>query len=380
MEFGFDAVSLRDIAARAGLTHPAILRHFPSRDALLRPATALLEEAVAERMPPMSGELVDIRIAAEANQSVPGYLQLFTALAGAATRSDHPAHEQFRDRYASLRGQMVTLLRRARENGTLPESVDVDMEAVRLMAAWDGLQTIGLYLPEVVDIPAVLEHGAGRLTGRTALPLIIPATAADALSGDRLVLHEVGYAHGRTKRRQILDGATVLFARGGFHITTLREIAAQVGVSKSTMLHYFPSKSELLIAVLALRDEHIHSRTPETTAGLEFIPAGARRDAQEEPGLIALYATLSTEAALPTHPAHDYFARRYQTVLAQTTRLFEDAGAPDARFEALWLVAMWDGLQIQWLYDPDGTDIAAHLAAHLHAAVPQLRKDARPAG
>lgn len=375
VEFGFDAVSLRDIATRAGITHPAILRHFRSQDELLRPATALLEDAVAQRLSVRTGTLEDLPTAAEANGSVPGYLQLFSGLAAAATRTDHPAHAQFQERYAVLREEMIDLLRTAQRSGELPSSLDVQGEGVRMMAAWDGLQTIALYLPDVVDIPAVLRHRLAVMQDDQPGEMRIAATDADAFAGDRLSLDDVGYPHGRTKRLQILERATELFARAGFHTTTLREIAAAVGVSKSTMLHYFPTKAELLIAVLALRDEHIHARTPDAARGLAYIPAGARRDAVEEPGLIALYATLSTEAVPPTHPAHAYFARRYQTVLANTTGLFSAAGIGDTRFQALWLVALWEGLQIQWLYAPNQTDIGAHLQAHLASVAPELMAD-----
>ncbi|MCM3778164.1 hypothetical protein [Microbacterium hydrocarbonoxydans] len=38
--------------------------------------------------------------------------------------------------------------------------------------------------------------------------------------------------------------------------------------------------------------------------------------------------------------------------------------------EAVWLVALWDGLQYQWLHDRDAVDMAAHLRAHLDDELP----------
>jgi len=38
--------------------------------------------------------------------------------------------------------------------------------------------------------------------------------------------------------------------------------------------------------------------------------------------------------------------------------------------EATWLIAMWDGLQYQWLYDRERLDIATHLRAHLDDVLP----------
>ncbi|WP_292813964.1 hypothetical protein [Microbacterium sp.] len=42
-------------------------------------------------------------------------------------------------------------------------------------------------------------------------------------------------------------------------------------------------------------------------------------------------------------------------------------GQPGRRAaEALWLLALWDGLQFKWMYAPDEIDIGAHLTAHLN--------------
>lgn len=30
----------------------------------------------------------------------------------------------------------------------------------------------------------------------------------------------------------------------------------------------------------------------------------------------------------------------------------------DPDFEALWVAALWDGLQLQWRYHPDSVDVA----------------------
>lgn len=38
--------------------------------------------------------------------------------------------------------------------------------------------------------------------------------------------------------------------------------------------------------------------------------------------------------------------------------------------EALWVLALWDGLQYHWLYDRDSVDVAAQLRAHLADVLP----------
>lgn len=54
----------------------------------------------------------------------------------------------------------------------------------------------------------------------------------------------------RAKRRQITDAARTLFLAQGFARTTMDAITAEAGVSKQTLYAYFPSKTDLLIAIL----------------------------------------------------------------------------------------------------------------------------------
>ena len=103
-----------------------------------------------------------------------------------------------------------------------------------------------------------------------------------------------------------------LFSRGGYGDTSLSDIAAAVGVSKSTLLHHYPSKELLLSAVLAERDRAIQDRAggalPERASdALRDIPTGATVNALDEPGLIEVYAVLSCEAVPATRGKVMYF-------------------------------------------------------------------------
>jgi AcrR family transcriptional regulator len=52
----------------------------------------------------------------------------------------------------------------------------------------------------------------------------------------------------RTEQR-ILDIATVLFYEKGYHATTMREVAAGVGIKAGSLYNHFPSKEELLFRI-----------------------------------------------------------------------------------------------------------------------------------
>lgn len=390
---GYRASSLRDVATAAGISHPGLLKHFATKDALLAEAVGAFEganeQALLEELETYAaGSLAYASVAAR-NERIPGYLPLYAALVGEGSTSGHPAHAWMHDRYARLRETSVDALTDAAQHGLVDPARDPVGESVRVAAVWDGLQLLELYLPERVDLVALLEEHQELLalppSWREDSPLetpgtpmnLPPLTPADASSAGA----DEGYRVGRERRVQILADATALFARDGYADTSLREIAEQVGVSKSALLHHYPSKDALLRAVLAERDRLVSVRTgdaaPRAADLLRELPLGAAANAEHAPGLIEVYAVLSCEALPEDHPAHAYFASRFTWALDYFTAVLSAAQADgdlpahrDPEREAIRLVALWDGLQYQWLYDRDAVDVAAHLAAHLADLLP----------
>jgi AcrR family transcriptional regulator len=58
-----------------------------------------------------------------------------------------------------------------------------------------------------------------------------------------------------SRRAQILDGASRVFARKGFHAATTKEIAEAADVSEGTIYNYFDSKDDLLLQIMARLQE-----------------------------------------------------------------------------------------------------------------------------
>ena len=70
----------------------------------------------------------------------------------------------------------------------------------------------------------------------------------------------------RDRRSRILDGARAAFLRFGFERTSLADIAAGAGVSRTALYHYFPGKEDVLRAVV----EELHAANLcQATAALE---------------------------------------------------------------------------------------------------------------
>ncbi|MCV2395160.1 TetR/AcrR family transcriptional regulator [Actinotalea sp. M2MS4P-6] len=168
------------------------------------------------------------------------------------------------------------------------------------------------------------------------------------------------YQKGIVKREEILRTALTTIAESGYSGATVKQLADAVGLSPNGLLRYFGSKDALFTEVLRRRDVE-----DEVT----FRPAGADLDGEvlatfirhnaEVPGLVQLYARFCSEAAEPGHPAHDYFRERYEALrrvwtdglddLKRSGRLAADA---DTEQLAVVAIAVMDGLQTQWMYDP----------------------------
>lgn len=76
------------------------------------------------------------------------------------------------------------------------------------------------------------------------------------------------------KKQVILDRAVALIAQKGFDGATMSDVAAACGASKSHLYHYFPSKEDLLYAIVK---EHITEQVAVLSAIVaQPIPAAER--------------------------------------------------------------------------------------------------------
>ncbi|MEV4686257.1 TetR/AcrR family transcriptional regulator [Microbacterium sp. LWH3-1.2] len=179
------------------------------------------------------------------------------------------------------------------------------------------------------------------------------------------------YAKSSQTRTAILDAALEVFSQSGYRAGSLREVAERVGMSEAGLLHHFRSKSALLLALLDYRDNLSRARVDfDLPDGVEVLRALAElaRFNAAQPGIVELYTTLSAEATSPAHPAHQYFIGRYNYGRNGVTGAFERVAAAgrlvagvDPGRAAVATIALMDGLQVQWLLDPESTDMAEAL-------------------
>jgi AcrR family transcriptional regulator len=170
-----------------------------------------------------------------------------------------------------------------------------------------------------------------------------------------------GYAKSGKRRFEILDAAMRLFAEHGYTATSSRDVAESAGISEAGLRHHFPTKTDLLQGVLALREDMDLAATEENPTAaatlrrlLEIIDKNSRQR-----HVVELYVALSAEATSPNHPAHAYFVDRYTWVESLLVSVGEELQASGLlraditpRSFAVELVAYTDGLQLQWLLLP----------------------------
>ena len=183
------------------------------------------------------------------------------------------------------------------------------------------------------------------------------------------------YPKGVRRRQQILDSAIAQFAQRGVDRASLRTVGEAIGVSHAALRHYFSSRDELLVEVYRAHEARATgspsagcaSAAEESAVGMIIDAAGRNRSI---PGLVELYATLTTDALQEQHEVTREFVRdRFRSLremLAARIEAGQRAGRIAADIDPLdaaaLVIAASDGLQVQWLLDPDAVDVSRSLS------------------
>ena len=144
-------------------------------------------------------------------------------------------------------------------------------------------------------------------------------------------------AVGSSARERILDAAYELFSRRGIRAVGVNEVIERAGVANATLYRHFPSKENLVLAFLDLREQRWTK---------DLIEAGAmRRGSNPEEHLLAMFDVLDEwfhrddfEAGSfikvllelgPNNPAGGASVRHLEQLRAIARHLAEEAGLRD---------------------------------------------------
>ncbi|MGE5380755.1 MAG: TetR/AcrR family transcriptional regulator [Methylocystaceae bacterium] len=177
-----------------------------------------------------------------------------------------------------------------------------------------------------------------------------------------------------SNRQLIIDIARELIANQGVKGTSISDIARQAGISKGTLFYYYPSKNDLIFDVT---DQHFE----EVTKTLARVMTARKEDDPRElfrigftgiinetaRGQMNLY--LVQDAVTGNEELKLRFKEKYeewrQRMLDLLQSIFPDEDKHTMELYSFILVAVLDGLIIQWQLEPNTvpvTEIAEKLA------------------
>jgi AcrR family transcriptional regulator len=192
------------------------------------------------------------------------------------------------------------------------------------------------------------------------------------------------YAAGRARRERILDIATERFAAQGYARTSLAEIARAAELTTPGLIHHFPSKLHLLLAIadrrydLAANTARRAPADPDGLGPLRLMLEVAEQYAAQ-PALMELWVAVVAEASDPDSPARELYEQRYASAVGELAGAFESAREAghlrddlDYHEIARECVAVSDGAQLQWVLGGGGVDVLGIIRTHLERLAPAI--------
>lgn len=172
----------------------------------------------------------------------------------------------------------------------------------------------------------------------------------------------------RERREQLAEAAWRVIVREGVAGASVRNVAAEAGLSVGSLRHFFTTQSELLVFCLQLVIDRVADRvaalpaqpTPQeaiTSMAEQFLPLDADRRAEME-----VYLSLFS-AGREDDVLRVCCQRAYRLLREACLEMIMESCGPsitdDPRrrdFEAARLHAVIDGLALHLLYEPAGAD------------------------
>jgi AcrR family transcriptional regulator len=165
---GYRAGSLRDIAAKVGMSEAGLLHHFSSKSGLLAAVLERRDDLARQFVPPHPGDGIQamqgLIALARFNASEPGVVELYCTLSAEATTPGHPAHEYFVRRYETTRATLTEAFADLDARGLLRPGFTPELAAHSAVAIMDGLQVQWLMDRSVIDMAQELKQHIELLT------------------------------------------------------------------------------------------------------------------------------------------------------------------------------------------------------------------------
>ena len=173
------------------------------------------------------------------------------------------------------------------------------------------------------------------------------------------------------RKNQILDAAMVVFARSGFHDARMDDIVQEAGLSKGTLYWYFKSKEEIITAIsqrLFATDikqvESLLNAQGTVSERLQQLIRDRVQGMQEMSDVVAILVEFYA-AALHQDGVRQFIKTYFQNFHDLLVALIQQ-GIERGEFRPVDVVAaataldaVFEGLIVRWLIDPDAVQWAS---------------------
>ncbi len=166
----------------------------------------------------------------------------------------------------------------------------------------------------------------------------------------------------QNSRKAILEAAFELFAKKGFHNTSVEQIRKKAGVSKGLVYNYFKKKEDLMERIIMLKIEEGEALMKEIfdmtdsraklKAMIDLSIKYLEEDLKEIQFLIGLSLQLHDFPKL-----EEIILARYSSMMPALMEIFKGMDHPYPDAEAHFLAAYFDGLGQQKIVLRDALDL-----------------------
>jgi AcrR family transcriptional regulator len=169
--------------------------------------------------------------------------------------------------------------------------------------------------------------------------------------------HNKKEAQARATHKKILMAATELFARQGYHKTTITDIAQAVNLTSGAVFHHFPSKEALLVEVvdwlargIEIYSEHLNQAEKGSLAVAQGVVDIMCEHFRRQPEATICLAALATEFVGSEHPMEKRLKVVYEDFIEAFSRILQNhPKVNDSRGAATALIGAVQGIAVQGL-------------------------------
>lgn len=164
------------------------------------------------------------------------------------------------------------------------------------------------------------------------------------------------------RKLQIMQAALELFAREGYHSSSIARIAKEARISKGLLYNYFTSKEDLLDSIMELGIEksiqiageiRLRSDSPE---GIHLAIHSGFELIRREPDFYRLLFTLFIQPGVLDN-SKSQFQERMEQMVGEVVLYYQAKGDPNPTEKARLLVNIMDGVGLHYFMSPESVDL-----------------------